>query len=260
MRLYFKYAAMHLKSIAEYRASFLMLALGQILVPFGVFAGMLFLFERFGQLKGWTLAEVALLYGVIHLAFAISECFARGFDTFSSLVVSGQFDRLLVRPRGTVVQVLGTKMEFSRVGRMLQGMVILGWALSRLETVWTPVKAATVLFMVAGAVCIFFGIYLLTAALCFWTIQGLEVGNVFKDGGREMAQYPLNIYEHWVVKFFTFVIPFGAVSYLPLLSILGRAEGPDWLYMLMPLAGALFVLPCLLVWRLGVRHYRSAGS
>jgi ABC-2 type transport system permease protein len=30
--------------------------------------------------------------------------------------------------------------------------------------------------------------------------------------------------------------------------------------MLMPLAGCLFIVPCLIVWRIGVRHYRSTGS
>ena len=251
---------MHFKSLMEYRASFLLLSVGQFFVPLTMFAGVVFLFDRFGQLTGWALAEVALIYGVIHLAFALSECFARGFDAFSSLVVAGDFDRLLVRPRGTVVQVLGSKIEFSRIGRMLQGAFVLGWAIMRLDVDWTVVKVLTLVFMVTGGVFVFVGIYILAATLCFWTIQALEVTNVFTDGGREMAQYPLNIYEHWVVKFFTFIIPFGAVSYLPLLSILDRADGPAWLYMLMPLAGVLFVLPCLLVWRFGVRHYRSTGS
>ncbi len=118
----------------------------------------------------------------------------------------------------------------------------------------------TLLLMIGGGVLIFIGIFMLTAALCFWTIQGLEVANIFTDGGREMAQYPLNIYQKWVTVFFTFIIPFGAVSYLPLLSILGKSHGNVYLYMMMPLASVLFLLPCYLVWQIGVRHYRSTGS
>ena len=48
----------------------------------------------------------------------------------------------------------------------------------------------------------FTGIFILAATLCFWTIQGLEVANIFTDGGREMAQYPLIIYQKWVTVFF----------------------------------------------------------
>jgi ABC-2 type transport system permease protein len=260
MSLYFKYLLILFKSQLQYRTSFWLLTFGQFFIPFSVFAGLYFLFARFGHLQGWNLFEAALCFGIIHMAFSISECFARGFDAFSSLVAGGDFDRLLVRPRSTVVQVLGSKFEFTRFGRMLQSAIVLTWALYNLPIVWSVAKVITLLLMVVGGVLIFTGIYMLTATLCFWTIQGLEVANIFTDGGREMAQYPLNIYQKWVTVFFTFIIPFGCISYLPLLYILGKIQGNELFYMLMPLAGVLFLLPCLLVWKLGVRHYRSTGS
>jgi ABC-2 type transport system permease protein len=244
----------------QYRTSFWLLSFGQFFIPFTVFAGLYFLFERFGQIKGWQFFEVALCFAVIHMAFSISECFARGFDAFSSLVVNGEFDRLLVRPRNTVVQVLGSKFEFTRFGRMLQSALVLIWALANLPIEWSFMKAITLFFMVASGVLIFTGIYIFAATMCFWTIQGLEVVNIFTDGGREMAQYPLNIYQKWISKFFTYVIPFGTVNYLPLLYLLGKTEGNDIFYMFTPVLGGLFILPCLLFWRMGVKHYRSTGS
>jgi ABC-2 type transport system permease protein len=244
----------------QYRTSFWLLSFGQFFIPFTVFAGLYFLFERFGQIKGWDFFEVALCFAVIHMAFATSECFARGYDAFSSLVVNGEFDRVLVRPRSTVVQVLGSKFEFTRFGRILQSVMVLCWALMNLSIEWSVVKAITLCLMIISGVLIFTGIYIVAATMCFWTIQGIEVINIFTDGGREIAQYPLNIYQKWITKFFTYVIPFGTVNYLPLMYILGRTEGNDILHMLTPLIGSLFILPCLLVWHFGVRHYRSTGS
>ncbi|RCW41772.1 ABC transporter permease [Paenibacillus prosopidis] len=260
MGLYFKYLSILFKSQLQYRTSFWLLTFGQFFIPFSVFAGLYFMFERFGQLRGWSFYETALCFAIIHMAFSLSECFARGFDAFSSLVAGGEFDRVLVRPRSTVVQVLGSKFEFTRFGRLLQSAIILVWALYNLPIEWSIAKVITLLLMVASGVLIFTGIYMLAATLCFWTIQGMEVANIFTDGGREMAQYPLNIYQKWVTVFFTFIIPFGCVSYLPLLYILDKVHGNEILYMLMPLAGVLFLLPCILVWQLGVRHYRSTGS
>ncbi|MDF2658110.1 MAG: rane protein [Paenibacillus sp.] len=260
MKLYFKYMVILFKSQMQYRASFWMLTVGQCLTPFMMFAGLYFLFERFGQLKGWTFFEVAMIFAVTHIAFAISECFARGFDTFSSLVAGGDFDRLLVRPRSTVVQVMGSKFEFTRVGRLTQSLIVLIWAIVSLPVDWTAWKIVTLILMIACGVLVFTGIFILAATLCFWTIQGLEVANIFTDGGREMAQYPLNIYEKWVSRFFTFVIPFACINYLPMLYILGKTEGSDLLYMISPLAGVVFIIPCLLVWHFGVKHYRSTGS
>lgn len=255
-----KYVFILLKSEMQYRTSFLLLTFGQFFIPFSIFAGLYFLFARFGQIDGWNFYEVGLCFAVIHMGFAISECLARGFDSFSSLVSSGEFDRVLVRPRSTVLQVLGSKFEFTRIGRLLQSLMVLVWVLIKLPVEWDGLKMTTLVFMILSAVFIFSGIFILAATMCFWTIQALEVANIFTDGGREMAQYPLNIYKKWVTRFFTFVIPFGVTNYLPLMSILGKVNGHQILYMLTPLAGVLFILPCFLVWNIGVRHYRSTGS
>ena len=260
MKLYFKYLLIHFKSQLQYRTSFWLLSIGQFFIPFTVFLGLYLLFEQFGQIKGWDFFEVALCFAVIHLAFSLSECLARGFDVFSSLIVKGEFDRLLVRPRSTFLQVLGSKFEFTRVGRLLQSGFVFVLALSNLSIEWSITKVLTLLFMISSGVFIFTGIYMLAAAMCFWTVQGLEVANIFTDGGREMAQYPLNIYQRWVTRFFTYVIPFGTVNYLPLMFVIGKNEGNELLTMLIPMAGSLFILPCFLVWKIGVRHYRSTGS
>ncbi|MEK3886415.1 ABC transporter permease [Bacillus sp. FSL K6-3431] len=260
MNLYFKYLQILFKSQMQYRTSFLLLSLGQFFIPLSVFAGLYFLFERFGQIKGWTFFEVALCFAVIHMAFSISECFARGFDAFSSLVRDGNFDRLLVRPRSTIIQVMGSQFEFTRFGRLIQSLIVLIWAISNLPIEWSIIKACILVLMIISGVFIFTGIFILAATMCFWTIQGLEVVNIFTDGGREMAQYPLNIYHKWVSKFFTFVIPFGCVNYLPLMYLLDKNEGNSIVYMMAPVAGIIFILPCLFVWEFGVKRYRSTGS
>lgn len=260
MRLYFRYLFILLKAQAQYRVSFWLLALGQLFLPLSVLAGVYLLFERFGSIRGWSFFEVALCFSVVHMAFSISECFARGFDSFSSLVTTGEFDRVLVRPRGTILQVMGSRFEFTRVGRLLQGIGVLVWALFNVNIDWNAARAVTLMLMIASGVFTFTGIFILAATLCFWTIQGLEIANIFTDGGREMAQYPLDIYKKWITRFFTFVIPFGSMNYFPLMYVLGRVEDKQILYMLSPLYGILFIVPCLLVWRFGLRHYRSTGS
>ncbi|QHW35332.1 hypothetical protein GZH47_27865 [Paenibacillus rhizovicinus] len=260
MKLYFKYMLLILKSQLQYRGSFLMLLVGQCLTPFMTFAGVYFMFDRFGQLEGWNFYEVALCFAVTQMAFSLSETFARGFDGFASLVVSGDFDRLLVRPRGTVVQVLGSKFEFARLGRLALSLVLLVWASGHIDVAWTAFRLLALVFMIISGTVIYTGIFIVAASISFWTVRGLEIVNIFTDGGREMTQYPLSIYGKWVKRFFTFVIPFGSVNYLPLLYILGREGADQPLYALTPLVGFLFIVPCLLVWRIGVRHYRSTGS
>lgn len=258
MKLYFKYLKIHFMSQMEYRTSFILLSIGQFFVPFLIFVSMVLLFDKFENILGWTLYEVALCYSVMHMAFSISEALGRGFDMFSTMIREGNFDRLLVRPRSTILQVFGSKIEFTRVGRLLQSIIVLILAIYKLDLIWTLPKVFTIISMIISGTVIFTGLYMLGATLCFWTVEGIEIINVFTDGGREMAQYPLGIYKKWVKKFFTFIIPFGAVNYYPLLYILGKSNNS--FYIVVPLIGMLFIFPCILIWEYGVKQYKSTGS
>ncbi|HZP82029.1 MAG TPA: ABC-2 family transporter protein, partial [Chthonomonadaceae bacterium] len=125
-RLYGKMLGLSLRSQMQYRASFVMLTLGHLITTGVEFLGIWALFHRFGSLRGWTLPEVALFYGIANVAFALAEGFGRGFDTFANLVKSGDFDRLLLRPRDTAFQVAAQELQLMRVGRLLQGGAALG--------------------------------------------------------------------------------------------------------------------------------------
>ncbi|MBQ4353518.1 MAG: ABC-2 family transporter protein, partial [Clostridia bacterium] len=86
----------------------------------------------------------------------------------------------------------------------------------------------------------------------------LEFMNIFTDGGREFGSYPLAIYGDAVLKFFTYIIPMALWQYYPLLYLIGKTD--NRLYMFAPLASVVFLVPCYLLWRIGVRHFRSTGS
>lgn len=260
MKLYFRYISLLLKSQLQYKASFVMTVITQFIQPFALFAGIYFLFDRFGSIKGWTLYEVFLCYAIVGACFAISTCFARGFDSFANMIRTATFDRILVRPRGTVIQVLGSNFDIKRIGHLLQAIIVFIIAILGNNISWSVVKVFMMVNMLVGGSIIFSGVYMLQAAAAFWTIEALEVANIFTHGIKEHASYPLNIFPKWITVIFTVIIPFGTVNYLPLQYLLDKIDGFGWFYAFLPLIGALFILPCILAWRLGVRRYSSAGS
>jgi ABC-2 type transport system permease protein len=237
-----------------------MTLIAQFIEPFVLFAGIYFLFERFGNVKGWTKYEVFICYAIIGTCFAVATCFARGFHQFDNMIRTASFDRILVRPRGTVLQVLGSCFDIKRIGFLLQTLIVLIVALFCAEISWNFLKMVMLFNMLIGGSIIFSGVYMLQAAAAFWTIEALEVANIFTHGMKEHASYPLNIYPKWITAFFTFVIPFGTINYLPLQYLFDKIDGIGWIFSLIPLGGAMFILPCIGVWRLGVRKYSSAGS
>lgn len=257
IRLYRKYFLIQLKSAMQYKTSFLLTCMGQFLVSFNVLLGIYFMFQRFHRVKGYTFHEVLLCFGITLLEFSLAEAFARGFDCFGSVLSNGSFDRIMVRPRPLIFQVLGQRIEFTRIGRILQAALVFGYGIFRGGVQWTPARILTLFFMLLGGAALFSGLFLVYAAICFFTIEGLEFMNVFTDGGREHGKYPFDIYGKRFLQFVTFVIPYACVQYYPLLFLLGRGK---WWYALLPAAGFVFLAPCYGLWRFGVRHYKSTGS
>lgn len=242
----------------QYKTSFLLTAIGQFLISFQVFLGIFFMFQRFSNVKGFTYSEVLLCFSIMLLEFSIAEMYARGFDQFSGMVRHGTFDRILVRPQNEILQVLGSKFELTRIGRMLQAIIMFIYGISKSEINWTVSKIFTVFFMLIGGTALFTGLFLIYAALCFFTLEGLEFMNVFTDGAKEYGKYPIGIYGKRMLQFTTFVIPYALVQYYPLLYLLGRKT--NIFYVFLPLLAILFLIPCYLLWKWGVHRYQSSGS
>lgn len=263
LRLYGRYASLSLRSQLQYRASVALQTIGAFLITAIEFVGMWALFDRFGQIRGWTLPEVALFYGMVSVAWSICDAIGRGFEAFGSIVKAGDFDRVLLRPRSTVLQILGHELTVRRIGRFTQGIGVLAYAFIALDLDWTAARVALFAAAIAGAICVFLALIILQATTAFWTTETLEVWNAFTYGGVAMSQYPLAIYRPWFRDVFTYIIPLGAVTYLPGLAILGHPDPlgtPVVAQWLAPLAGPAFLALALAVWQLGVRHYRSTGS
>jgi len=258
MNLYIKYFSMHLKSQMQYKTSFFFTTLGQFLVSFATFLSISFLFARFDSVGDFSYEEVLICFAIMMMAFSSGEFIGRGFDRFPEMIGNGSYDRALVRPRNVVFQVLASKMEFSRLGRFIQAVLILIYALPRSGIDWTWDRILTLTLMIVCGTFLFFGFFILYAAVSFFTLEGLEFLNILTNGGQEHGRLPFGVYGDGVLKFLTFVVPLALVQYYPLLYLIGRTD--NFLYALAPVLALLFLLPCYIFFRFGMRHYKSTGS
>ncbi len=256
--LYLHYVSINVRCMMQYKTSFFLSLSGQFLVSFNVFLGIYFMFQRFHQVEGFTFSEVLLCFSVVLLEFSLAEMFARGFDSFSGMVRNAEFDRILVRPQSEIIQVLGSKFELTRIGRMLQAIVMFIYGITQSEVSWNISKVLTLIFMLLGGTVVFFALFLIYAGFCFFTLEGLEFMNIFTDGAREFGKYPMGIYGKKLLLFTTFCIPYALIQYYPLLFILDQRN--SLFYMFLPLLACWFLIPAYLFWRFGVKHYKSSGS
>ncbi len=263
LAMFARYLGVSIRAQMQYRASFLLQSLGQFLVTGIEFLGVWALFDRFGSLREWAFAEVAVFYGVVNVGFALADALSTGFDHMGEFVKRGDFDRILLRPRSTVLQLVAHELALRRVGRLIQGVLILAWGMHLLDATWSVGAVLLLLAAIGGGACLFLGLFVLQGTLSFWTVETLELMNTLTYGGVQTAQYPLTIYAGWFRRFFTFVVPLAAIAYFPVVAVLEHPDplgSPLWFQRIAPVLGVLFLLASLVAWRFGVRHYTSTGS
>ena len=110
----------------------------------------LVLFDRFDSLIGWNVYQVAFIYGIVNVSFAVADAMTTGFDLFGDMVKTGDFDRILIRPRSTALQLAGQELTLRRISRLTPGLVALTWAAMNLDLNWTVANASLLIAVSRG--------------------------------------------------------------------------------------------------------------
>lgn len=263
--LYRRLIAVQIRAQLEYRVSFVMNLIATTLATATGFATMALILQRFEGIGGWTLGEIAFLYGMMDAAFGTTELVFAGFDpdSFAPMVQRGQLDQLLLRPIHVTLQVLGSAFVLRRLSRIAQGVVIFGIALALTPIRWTLFKVAYLPIVFVSIVLFFGGLYVIGSTSTFWTVQRVEAINIFTYGGSEMMSYPMHIYSRWMRRFFTYVLPAIFMNYAPALYFLDKSDPlglPAFAPFLAPLVGVGLLAASLALWRFGLRHYAGTGT
>ena len=181
----------------QYRMSFALNTTAAFFLTFIDFVVVLVLFSHFQALDGWTLQEVALLYGLSGVGIAIADMLIGHIDVIHVDIRSGQFDVVLLRPgrdaapgdvvrpraaadrpasrRRSIVAGLRARRSRHRVGPRCA--CCCSPSMRRVAARRSSARRSS-----------------LGACLTFWTVGSGEVSAAFTYGGDTMTSYPLNIF------------------------------------------------------------------
>ncbi|GAA1601898.1 ABC transporter permease [Kribbella sancticallisti] len=254
---------MWVRSSLAYPLSFALTLLGTALVTGFDFIAVLLMFSHIESFGGFSLAEMALLYGTASMTLGLADLATGSVERVGQRIRTGELDVWLIRPAPAFIQAVADNFALRRLGRPLQAGFVLILALGKLELDWTVAKGTIlVLSMITGSI-IFATIFVLGAAFQFISVDSAELANSFTYGGQQLTQYPLTIFGKDIVRAVTFVVPLAFVNYYPVLYVLGKPAPlglPSWIGLLAPAVAAVMVALASLAWRGGLRRYRSTGS
>ncbi len=261
LRLYRALISQFFKMVVQSKVDFLMGLFGFF---FTQIAGILFLylvFEQIPDLKGWSLEQLVFIYGFAQIPRGVDHLFTDNLWMVAwRLVVTGDFDRYMLRPMNVFFQVIAEKLQPDALGELLVGTILVVYSALRGVVVLDAVHLVLFGVSVLAGALIYTSIKLLFASLAFW----IKRSGPFLQLAYEMAEfakYPTEIYAKALRFVITWVIPFAFVAYLPAGYFLNTGLGnhPGVIAIECAIAAAFWII-AYSVFRKGIRIYESAGN
>lgn len=257
--LYWRLYSQQLKAMMEYSADFYIMIGAAALTQFTGFLFLWVVFSRIPDIQGWGLWEVAFMYAAIYVSEGVGSLFFEGTWRMLRLVNMGELDRYLVRPVPIVLQIFCTGIGMNGLGNILIGGTIIFMSLSHMDIAWSLQTVAMAVLLFVSAMIIRVAINLAANCAAFWIRSSGNAFPIMIHNLGEFAKYPITIFSLGLQLVISVAVPFAFVSFFPAAVLLGK-EPWSWWGWLSPLVAVYFVALALLVLRIGLRRYESAGN
>lgn len=219
---------------------------------------------KFDQINSWNINEMLFLFSILFLTYAIVVALFADLRDFSCMIREGRFDRLLVRPRDLLFQlILNNADVLATAGHGTLGVLLFVISAGRVGITWDVPTIAYYLGAIIGGVLIQGGIFIFFSALSFYFVETGSIREIFYWNMRKFAGYPISIYNKFIQMLMIYVVPFAFVNYFPAQYLLRKEDmalyNEAYMY-IAPLVGVVLYVLAYLFWRISVRRYTSTGN
>lgn len=263
--LYFLYCRTSIKSWFQYRLDAFLRSFAVMLREATAIIVSYVTFLNFKNIDGWSLNELLFLYSFMFLTYGIFVIFFTGLRDFQDMVIKGDLDRLLIRPRGVLFQILASNSDwFAAIGHGTLGVIVFVYSTSRLGVVWNLAKVFMALSCIVSGVLVQGALFLVFASLSFFIVKTDNIKNVLYWNIKSFMGYPISIYPHIIQYIVVYVIPLAFVNFFPAQLIMGLVKEnnifPSVYLGLSMVVGLILYLIGYCVWRISIKLYSSTGS
>lgn len=209
------------------------------------------LLSRVPRIRGYTLGDVAVLYGIVAVAHGLAVFVAGGIQYLARVIHDGELDALIAQPKPTLLYAVGLRSQPSGLGDMVSGLVMIGLS-GRVTPMGIPIVIAA---GIAGAV-VLVATAVLVHSAAFWLGRTESASRQLYEVTLMFSLYPDTLFTgpiRWIL--FT-VIPAGFVGYLPAALIRAPAA---WTAVAIAAGVTVYAVAAAWVFERGLRVY-SSGS
>jgi ABC-2 type transport system permease protein len=209
------------------------------------------LMQHVTTLRGWRLADIQVLFGVVAAAFGLTVTVAGGVRYLGRFIEDGNLDTLLTQPKSPLVHALGLRLQPSGFGDLLSGVIFI--ALSG-QVSWRVLPLVAAVIVASAAVLLACGIVFFS--LAFWLGKVDTVARQMWELLITFSMYPEPLFGGALRLALFTVLPAGFVGYLPVRLV--RTPSVLDVVVLATAAGAYLAL-AVAVFHRGLRRYASGS-
>jgi ABC-2 type transport system permease protein len=262
LRQYTVLLRLGLASAVQYRADFAMTALGAICYEAVSLAFVGVVVYAFGSIGGWSLVEVAFVYGIRSMGHALHGVLSGQLWSTDSVVREGEFDRFLLRPVHPLIQLLTRRFQVTAVGDIVFGLVVLSITAVAAPIAWSVGSVAYLVAAVVGSAFLESAVMLAIASSSFRLLVSSPILQMADTVFVTFGPYPLSVLPRTVAYLLTFALPLAYAAFFPAALLLGRTDDlfvPVWVAAASPAVGLLLYAAAVLLFHRQMRHYSSPG-
>ena len=219
---------------------------------------------KFDDINSWNVNEMLFLFSLIFLTYSIVVVLFADLRDFSCMIREGRFDRLVVRPRGLLFQLISNNADvIAALGHGTLGLILFIVSAGRVGVHWNFVTILYYIGAVIGGVLIQGGIFIIFSAISFYFVETNSIREIFYWNMRKFAGYPISIFNKLIQSVMIYVIPFAFVNYFPAQYLLRKDDMKNYPQMyiyIAPFVGVVVYLAAYIFWRVSIRHYKSTGN
>ena len=209
-------------------------------------------FAGFRSIGGWTLPDMALLFGLTMSVVGISGVFLGGYRDMAATILRGELDALLTQPKGLVARLLARESIATAWGDLAGAVFVLG-VFAKLD--WADVP--TLLLAIAAGTSVYVSASISFASLAFWAAGARSFARELTDFMLLFSSYPGSIYQGAVKTIAFTILPAGFVVLAPM----GMVRHPGSQTLAVVAFGAvLYAAIAVALFHLGVARYRRGAS
>lgn len=207
---------------------------------------------------GWGYGEMLVFIGTFSLINALNMVlYFFGINDLPRKIIRGDLDHYLTKPGSPLFRLTFERIDLGSLPLVVLSLAIIAQGAAHLEIVPGPGRILGYAFLVLVMTVLWYDVELILRVAPFFT-QSLQSLSQLEELLVLSFRLPGVLLRGGYKFLFYFVLPYGIMATLPTQTLAGTLSPGGYAYGL--IIGVGFTALALGLWRLGLRHYKSASS